>query len=637
MPVAVTPARLRKALWLVLAVFAVVVVTWTVVAALKAASELRAVRADVHRLTTGPAPDRTTLERSLTRDLHRAESARSLTDGAGPTVFGWIPILGRNVTAERTVATASVQALQAGLTLSQVTRGLSTGHGGVDLGRVRAAADALDATAVKLRPAMRELRRQPVGWTLPQVGTGVRQARNQLLELGPEVARASAGLHALVGVLGGSGRRTVTVVLMNNAELRGAGGLPSAYATGTIDNGTLTLTPFEDVNTVAQPPSKAKRVPSPASYHAAYGPFLADTTLWKNTTMAADDPQTAQVLAAVSALSLHVHPDVVVLCDVPAAAGVISATGPVTISGEQVTGDELTRRLLVDAYGDGSLSEDKQIARRKALDSAATEAFHRIKQDATATPALLRALVHAVDGRHLAVWSARADEEHGLVTAGIAGTTQTSGSDVAMAVANNLGDSPSTGNKLDYYVHRSVSVDVRLHANVAYVTQTLTLRNAAPSGLGPYVAGVAHPGDLTELVSMQVAATATLTSFTRDGVDAPVARTFADGALRLTSELSLSRGASTTYRVTYRLPVRHETYRLALLPQPLAAAATLHLRIRAVDADLGVVTGYDQPVDGVVDHTGPWNSAAYLTVPVHPYAGLKGLAHSFARFWTHKV
>jgi len=637
MRVAVTRRRVRRTLLLAFGVFAVVVVTWTVIAALKAASDLRAVRADVHRLTTGPTPDRETLERALTRDLRKAESARSLTNGIGPTVFGWIPILGRNVTAERTVADASVRAIDAGLTLSRVTRGLSTGHGGVDLDHVRAAADALDATAAKLRPSLRALRHQPVGWTLPAVGTGVRQARNQLLELGPEVTRAAAGLHALVGVLGGSGRRTVTAVLMNNAELRGAGGLPSAYATGTIDNGVLNLTPFQDVNTVAQPPGKARRVPAPAAYHEAYGPFLADTTLWKNTTMAADVPQTAQVLAAVSALSLHVQPDVVVLCDVPAAADVISATGPVTINGEQVTGDELTRRLMVDAYGDGSLSQDKQRARRKALDSAATEAFHRIKADATATPALLKALVRAVDGRHLAVWSARPDEEAGLVTAGIAGTTQTPGSDVAMAVTNNLGDSPSTGNKLDYYVHRTMSVDVRLHAKVAYVTQTLTLRNAAPAGLGPYVAGVRHPGDLNELVSMQVASAATLTSFTRDGVDAAVERTFADGGLRLATELSLARGASTTYRVTYRVPVHGEEYRLALLPQPLASAATLHLHIRAVDADLGVVTGYDQPVDGVIDDTGEWDSASYLTIPVHPYHGIKSWWHSFAHFWTHKV
>jgi hypothetical protein len=637
MPAAVTPARVRRALLLTLVVLAAVTVVWTVVAALKAAGDLRAVRADVHRLTTGPAPDRATLERALGRDLRRAEGARSLTRGLGPTIFGWVPVLGRNVTAERTVATASVQALQAGLTLSRVTRGLSSGHGGVDLGRLAAAADALDATSVQLRPALRDLARQPVGWTLPPVSTGMRQARNQLLDLGPQVSRAAAGLHALVGVLGGSGRRTLAVVLMNNAELRGAGGLPSAYATGTIVDGSLQLTPFQDVNTVAQPPARASRVPSPPAYHAAYGAFLADTTLWKNTTMAADDPQTAQVLAAVSAVSLHVHPDVVVLCDVPAAAGIISATGPVTISGERVSGDELTRRLLVDAYGDGSLSQDKQIARRRALDAAATEAFHRLKQDATSTPALLRALVSAVQGRHLAVWSARADEQKGLVEAGAAGATQTPGSDVAMTVTNNLGDSPSTGNKLDYYVKRSVAIDVGLHAHQAVVTQALTLRNTAPSGLGPYVAGVVHPGDLNELVSMQIAAAATVTSFTRDGVDATVGIQPADGGQRLTTELVLAQGASTTFRVSYTLPILRKTYRLTLLPQPLAAPATLHLRIRVVDADLGVVSGIDQPIDGVIDRTGPWDSVETLTIPVNPYTGLRGWAHAFAHFWTHKV
>src|SRR5579884_1141359 len=153
MRVAVPRVRWRKALLIAFGVFAVVVVTWTVIAALKAASDLRAVRADVHRLTSGPTPDRTTLERALSRDLRTAEKARSLTNQIGPTVFGWIPIVGRNITAERAVADASVQAVSAGLTLSRVTRGLSSGHGGVDLGRVRAAADALDATAVSLRPA----------------------------------------------------------------------------------------------------------------------------------------------------------------------------------------------------------------------------------------------------------------------------------------------------------------------------------------------------------------------------------------------------------------------------------------------------------------------------------------------------
>src|SRR5437763_4419899 len=102
----VTRKRVRRALGWTLVVFVVVVVTWTVISALKAASDLRAVRADVHRLTTGPAPDRATLERALARDLRRAQAARSLTNQIGPTVFGWVPILGRNITAEHTVADA---------------------------------------------------------------------------------------------------------------------------------------------------------------------------------------------------------------------------------------------------------------------------------------------------------------------------------------------------------------------------------------------------------------------------------------------------------------------------------------------------------------------------------------------------
>src|SRR5579862_6070826 len=117
MPIAVTRKRVRRVVLAALLVFAAVVVVWTVVVALRAASDLRAVRADIHRLTTGKAPDRTTLERHLTADLKTARAARDSLGGVGPTVFGWIPILGRNVDAERVVARASVEAISAGLTL----------------------------------------------------------------------------------------------------------------------------------------------------------------------------------------------------------------------------------------------------------------------------------------------------------------------------------------------------------------------------------------------------------------------------------------------------------------------------------------------------------------------------------------
>ena len=614
-----------------------VVVVWSIVVALLAAHDLRSARDDIHRLSTRIGLDRTSLEAALQTDLRKVDQARGDLHQPGPTVFGWIPIIGRNITAERVVADASAEALRAGLTLSRSTRGLDNGAGGVDLNHLHAAAVGLDNARRRLDPALHRLATTPVAWTVPPVSDGMRQARNQLLQLGPQIDRAAAGLNALGGVLGASGPRRVAVILMNNAELRGAGGLPSAYATGTINDGRLQLTPFQDVNTVAQPPARALRVDSPADYHQTYGAYLADTTLWKNATMSPDDPQTAAVLAAISAASLHVQPDVIVLCDVPAAASIIAATGPITVDGEKVTGDELTRRLLVDAYGDGSLSEAKQQQRRRVLDEAATEAFARVRHEASSTPALLEALARSVSGRHLALWSARPVEQRQLVEAGAAGNVATQGSDVVMVTANNLGDGPSTGNKLDYYVHRSLDVVVRLNAHEADISQTLVLRNAAPTGLGPYVEGVAHPGSVRELLTMDAAATARLTGFTKDGQPVEVNVTSGPEGRRATVVLDLARGATTTYRMTYKVPIEANRYSLLLVPQPLAAPAQLHLRIAVADAELGVASGVEQPVHGVIDRRSTWDDVEQIDIPVHALRGVRGWLHSFAHFWTHKV
>jgi hypothetical protein len=615
----------------------VVIAVWTVVTGLIAEHRLRMVRADVSRLTTQTGLDRTSLEHDLGRDLRTVDSARAMLHQPGPRVVSWLPLVGRNVGSEQVVADASAAALKAGLTLTRSTADLTNGNGDVNIARLVDASQQLSAAADALRPSLRRLAAQPTGWTLPQVQVGTRQARNQLLDLADRLARCAAGLRAVAGVLGQSGRRTILVGLMNNAELRGAGGLLSAYALGHTDNGHLSLGPFRDVNLVAEPPRRAVPVPAPASYRDAYGAYLANSTLWKNVTMSAQGPDSAQVLAEVAAASLHVRPDVVALMDVPAAADIISASGPVTIEGESVSGEELTKRLLVDAYGNGSLSPAKEDARRRALTSAASQAFGRLRHDATSTPAVLQALLDAVSGRHIVMWSARPDEQRLLAQADVAGAVDATGKDIALAVTNNLGDRPSQGNKLDYYVRRRLSVAVTLRPNEALVTQTLTLHNTAPAGLGPYVEGVRHPGEVDELLSLDAAQGATLTSFTHDGLAEDVRLDQADGAQRVTTLLTLPRGETTTFRLQYRLALHDGEYRLLLVPQALARPAELALHVRAVGAQLGVVSGINQPRDGRIDLTGSWDSLHDITVPVHGYEGLRGLFHDIAHFWTHKV
>jgi hypothetical protein len=76
---------------------------------------------------------------------------------------------------------------------------------------------------------------------------------------------------------------------------------------------------------------------------------------------------------------------------------------------------------------------------------------------------------------------------------------------------------------------------------------------------------------------------------------------------------------------------------LLLVPQALALPAQLHLHISAVGGVLGVSSGIEQPHNGSIDVTGPWNGVRDVTVPVHGYSGLRGVLHSIAHFWTHKI
>jgi hypothetical protein len=439
-------------------------------------------------------------------------------------------------------------------------------------------------------------------------------------------------------VFGSSSPQTVAVGLMNNAELRGAGGLLASYATGTIRDGRISLKPFRDVNEVSASREQAVRVPAPADYRAEYGRYLADTTLWKNVTMSPQGDDSAAVLAAVAERSLDVRPDLVLLADVPAAADIVSATGPVTIEGEQVDGEELVTALLVDAYGEGSLSEDDQKRRRKALNSAATQAFDRLQHGASTTPDVLRAVLDAVAGRHLMLWSADPQVQQQLVDARAAGAVDAAGGDIVMPVTNNFGDRPGYGNKLDYYVERDVRVSVELSRDEATVTQSVTLHNNSPDDLGPYVEGVAHPGRITELMSLDVAADAELSSFTQDGEDAAVDLSETDGAQRLSTVIRLDRGDTTTLTVTYRQSFDDSTYQLLLVPQALAKPATLHLTIEASEGSrLGVVSEADRSSGGAIRIDGPWTTTRSLTVPVVDLGGLHGLLQRIGDFWTKKI
>lgn len=579
---------------------------WGVIAGILARNRLDAVRADVATLVHSAGAEHD-VEVRLSRDLSAARDAVGQLNGWGPRFLGALPVVGRSMQAERVTAGAALSVLEAVQVLIRDTRGLGTA-GQVDLDQLRRLGSDLAAAARTTADPVRRLQALNLGLTPGFVRDDVGKVQDQLSGVPDQLRRAAAAASAMTDLLGGSGPRTLLIGLENNAELRGTGGLISALAVARADNGRLQVGRFRDVATkVSESPEYARTVPAPPDYVRSYAGFLANTTLWRNVNFTPSVPEAAQVMARLAPLSLHVQPDGIVLLDVPAMAAIVTAAGEqVTLPGVgPVSGDELTYDLLVQTYGDATNNVKVQNRRRAALERAAGAVVGKVLSRAP-TPALLQALAEQVSGRHISVWSASAPAEAALSAAGAAGDVGSGGADLAMVTADNLGDSPGVGNKLDYYVQRRLSVRVVLGPGVAHVTQTLLLRNNAPADLGPYVAGRRHPGRLSELIGIAFAADARVTGFSIDGAPADGTALALGDAQQMLAPVFVERGASTTLVLSYDVPLSGPTYRMTMIPQPLVYPARLIVQVRGLPG----VTVVDPPAD--IDT--PWTSVRALEV-----------------------
>jgi hypothetical protein len=621
---------------------AVVIVVWGGVTAIVARSRLEAVRTDLRALQSDSSVSQTTLERRLTRDLARARSALSLLHQPAPRLLAGIPLAGRSFVAERTVAEVGVAAVHAGLTVSRDTHELGQA-GAVDLASLTSVRDDLARDAATLHPLLERLATLNTALTPPPVGDEVARAQHTLLGLDTELTRGVDLATALHGVLGGTRPRTVLVALENNAEERGTGGLISTYATGVAENGRLQLGHFRDVVTVSAQPGAIQRVPAPPAYVAHYGSFLANTTLWKNTNIDPDIPTSAQVLSEVAARTLPHRPDVIIFLDVPAMAGIVGQTSPVTVDGRVLKAGQLTQALLVDAYGGSGNTLRAQDARRHRLEAAASEAVGRLTH-ARASLGLIQTLARLASGRHVALWSADPAEEKDLVAAGVGGSVVTPDGDIAMVTATNLGDSvghkgiSGAGNKLDYYARRTVDVHVIVGKHIAFVTEKLTIHNTAPLGLKTYVEGPHHPGRLSEFVTIATPPAATLNGFQRGSVNQDVAIDSEHGYRRLSFPVTLDHGRSATWTLHYTIPVGADGYHLHLFPQPLAVPAVLRLTVVGRDGQQLDWLGSGLHVtSGQVVLRHNWGHSYSVAVRAHQRHGWQAFKHAVSDFWTKPV
>ncbi len=592
---------------LVLLAGAVLLVFWAGVAALSARAHLLEARSELSGLQESVTSGSTDLLAPGVRSARQeAEAARTELSRPGPALVERMPLIGNTLTAGRAVAEAATVALTAADDALPAVEALreGTSGGSIDTRGLARLAALVSTARSDLAAPVATLYRASQGSVLPGAGPARADAKAQIDELSQLLGQADETLTGVLGLIGGpgSGDRTIVLAVMNNAELRGAGGYANTIAVIRSRDGLVDIGPLQDINQFAAPIGQGQTVPAPPGYEAAYGPFEANTTSWRNVLMSSDGPSSASVLCEVARLAPGVPCDGVVLVDIPALARIATLSGPVTLpTGEQLTGDALTKGLLVDAYAEPSDGEPlDQKARRDGLRGVASDVLSGLLDGQGDLAATGRSLLSAAEGRHLVLWSADPDVERALIAAGLSGATDPDGRDLQLTTVNQL----STG-KLDVYVDRTVRLSAVVGADVARVTQSMTLALDLPDGLGTYVSGVLD-GNLAALVEVGLARDARLTTVTVDGEARTFGRTERDGGQRVDLYQLVPNHQSRTIQITYEVPLVDGVYRVVLLPQPLAYDATLDLSITAAPGrtlsggPIEVSGPYDKSQDYVV-------------------------------------
>jgi hypothetical protein len=602
---------------------------WALVCGLVARSHVARARDRIESLRSHGG-DTDAAARALTRAAADLRAARSTMRQPGPAIVSRIPIVGRTFVAIRVIDAQALVVVEAAQPVLDAVRAEPlVGSHRVDVRRLAAVTTAMRDAAQSTKDVPSKLDGLRTGWTPPGVLANVRKARSQLGGVPAGLTRTADLTDALAGILGAQEKRRIMLVLENNAELRGAGGLVSVFAEAVADKGSVEFGPFQDVVSVAESRGYARPVPAPADYVARYGRFLANTTLWRNANMSPDLPTSSTVLAELLEKSTKRHADAVITLDVPAIAAILDATGPVGLpDGRRLSDSNVVDELLSKAYEGVPDTRAGQDERRKRLRDAADAVVKRLFSGDAPAVALAVALGDAAAGRHVALWSARPEEQRAFEAADAAGQVRADGEDLALVAVHNLGGGGDEGNKLDYYARVSVAVKVRVDRDVATVERRYTMRNTAPSsGLPLYVSGVTHPGQSHNLVSFALPADATDVEFSRGDASLDTATQREGGHAVIDDVVDLDPGAEATWVLRYKAPVRAGRYLLRVVPQPLAHDATLRLDIEA--------TGHAW--FGEVKYDGAFDRERRIEVHARKGTFWQRLGRGFKHFWEEPV
>jgi hypothetical protein len=454
--------------------------------------------------------------------------AHDLTSGPVWFTAAAIPYLGRPFKSTRGLTsaldqlgrTALPEVVTASDALNPATLRLSSDS--FDLNRVAEAAPSVHAANAQVARSIAEVEALPKSTWLPPVDGARKSVLSSLARLGSTLNGIDQATQVVPAMLGATTPQRYFVGLMNEAESRGIGGIPGSFAIVEASKGVLEFVHFgSDAELINAKSSLDLGADFDARYDSHLNPAL-DTDpysvyIWSD--ISPNFPYAAAIWSDMWQSMTGQKITGAAAVDPTALGYFLDAAGGITApDGTRITGQNVVSLTQSQLYA--RFPSDDQVQQRKQYLVGISELVDKKILGSNNTAGLLHAAGTSASQRRLLVWSADPRIEGVLENTNLSGVIPITSAPFVGPVVTS-----ATGNKLDYYIERSATVDRNGCGSTRQVTATITLENTAPaSGLSPYVTirldepnYSTKPGDQRDDVSYFATAGAVLDSATLDG------------------------------------------------------------------------------------------------------------------------
>jgi Protein of unknown function (DUF4012) len=454
---------------------------WLGVTALMARSELNQVRADAHALGAELSASNWPAARATAADLAaHAHRANQLTSGPVWALAAALPSGGeplktvRGLTAGADTISRDALPQLVSATARLDPRTLRQPDGSIDLARIAAAAPAINSASAVVAGATKTISALPAHTWLSFIDTSYAGALAQVSDLDNTLTSADLAVRILPTMLGQNGPQRYFLAFQNEAESRGTGGLPGAFAIIEANHGKLAFTAMESDSTLGGVAANVNLGPDYAHLYDAATP----TTFYANGNISPNFPYAAQIWASMWKNYSGQKVNGVIAIDPTALSYLLAVTGPATLPDKsQVNAANAVALTQATNYAMFPGTSQADVDQRKAyLLQVAAAASKTIIDTRSEPKALLRAAGQAAGERRFLVWSADPTIQGDLAQTSLAGIIPvTTAPYVGMSIVN------AGGNKLDYYLDRSLTWQATGCGPTRASSVTITLTNNAPA------------------------------------------------------------------------------------------------------------------------------------------------------------